>query len=131
MNVKKIVGTVISLGGIIGTGILLFSGQDSKNTKQTIETVTKEEFGGVLMETLTSIAKSVNSKSYIVKESDSVIKYVYPSGRGHWKNETRFAIDKVTKELIPLLGGAVLYPGQRSSYANTFQNKVNEKIQFK
>lgn len=66
MNVKKIVGTVLSVGGPIVAGVLLKKGLSKETVNVVTKAVTETEktFGGIPLSKLNEIAKSVDSRDY-------------------------------------------------------------------
>ena len=130
MNVKKIVGTVLSVGGPIVAGVLLKKGLSKETVNVVTKAVTETEktFGGIPLSKLNEIAKSVDSRDYCTIDQWGFLVLHYKSNRGRQNFQTQLDLDEALK-LINLNGGPV-FEGQRWSHASEFVKRVNEAMKF-
>lgn len=131
MNVKKVITTVLSLGGMIGLGILCKNRVSPKVIENTVEAVKEVKYKNIPLSDLQEIAKKVHYKNELMLDPNSNLKLLYKSNRGHQTNVAIFGVDKMTKKLVPINGGCTLaYPGQRYSHADKFLRTANELFDF-
>lgn len=128
MSGKKILGSVLGVGGIIVSGILLKKVPSKKVIKDATEIITEKKFGGVPLSKLNEIAKSIDLRNYCTIDQWGFLVLHYKSNRGHQNFQTQLDLDKARK-LFNLNGGPV-FPGQRYSHANEFVKRVNDQIKF-
>lgn len=129
MNIKKIGGTVLSVGVIVG-GILL-KGVLSKGNVNSVDKVTnkvEKTFGGISLSKLNEIAKSIDPRNYCTIDQCNFLVLHYKSNRGHKNFQTQLDLDDTLK-LYNLNGGPV-FEGQRWSHASEFVKRVNENVKF-
>lgn len=130
MDAKRVFTTVLSIGGMIGLGIICGNKISPKTIKETVEVVKEQKFGNVSLSKLREEAKKVHYKNELFLDADGNLKLFYKSGRGHQTNVQKFGIDKITNKLVPLNGGTLYTPGQRGSHAESFLKRVNELFNF-
>lgn len=130
MDVKKAATTVLSIGGMIGLGVICKNKISPKTVKETVEKVKEPMFGNVPLSKLKEVAKLVHPFNELRVDADGNLKLLYKSGRGHQTNVQKFGFDKINNKIVALNGGTLYAPGQRGSYAETFLKKANELFNF-
>ncbi len=129
MNLKKVVFTVVGIGGTILTGVLLKKGTSSNAVKVVQEIMPEPEkcFSGVPLSKLTELAKQIYHGLYCAIDQWGFLVFHYKSNRGHQIFHTQMTLDEAGK--LVNLGGH--YPGQWWSGADEFAKRANEVFKFK
>ncbi len=129
MNLKKVVFTVVGIGGTILTGVLLKKGTSSNAVKVVQEIMPEPEkcFSGVPLSKLTELAKQIYHGLYCTIDQWGFLVFHYKSNRGHQIFHTQMTLDEAGK--LVNLGGH--YPGQWWSGADEFAKRANEVFKFK
>ena len=131
MNAKKVITTVLSVGGMIGLSVLCKNKNSPKAIEKTVEVVKEPMFKNIPLSKLQEIAKDIHYKNELFLDSNGNLKLLYKSSRGHQTNVVKFGIDRITKKLVPLNGyNLFAYPGQSYSHADKFLKTVNEMLDF-
>ena len=129
MNLKKVVFTVVGIGGTILTGVLLKKGTSSNAVKVVQEIMPEPEkcFSGVPLSKLTELAKQIYHGLYCTIDQWGFLVFHYKSNRGHQIFHTQMTLDEAGQ--LVNLGGH--YPGQWWSGADEFAKRANEVFKFK
>ena len=131
MNAKKVITTVLSIGGVIGLRVLCKKKISTPIIEKTVKVVKEPMYKNVSLSKLQEIAKNIHYKNELFIDSNDNLKLLYKSNNGRQTNVARFGIDRITKKLVPLNGSNVFtYPGQSYSHADKFLRTVNEMIDF-
>lgn len=131
MKAKKAITTILSIGGMIGLGVLCKNKISPKAIEKTVEVVNEPMFNNIPLSKLQEIAKNIHFKNELFLDSNDNLKLLYKSNSGRQTNVAKFGIDRITKKLVPLNGSNVFpYPGQSYSHADKFLRTVNEMIDF-
>lgn len=131
MKAKTVITSVLSIGGMVGLGILCKNKMSPQIIEKTVESAQDPTFKNIPLSQLQKIAKDIHFKNELFLDSHGNLKLLYKSNRGHQTNVAKFGIDRITKKLVPLNGCNVFaYPGQSYSHADKFLRTVNEMIDF-
>lgn len=131
MNAQKASTTVLSVGGMIGLGVLCKNIISPKAIEKTAEVVKEPMFKNIPLSKLQEIAKNIHLKNELFIDFNGNLKLLYKSNSGHQTNVAKFGIDRITKKLVALNGYNVFaHPGQSYSHADKFLRTVNEMLDF-
>lgn len=130
MNIKKVIGWSLGIGGTLASAVLLKKALPKEVADVAVKAVTEPEktFGGVPLSKLNEIAKAIDPRNWVSLDQWGFLVLHYKSNRGHQTFTTQMDIDDALK-LVNLNGGPV-FPGQRYSHAGEFVKRVNEALQF-